>query len=66
MSEIETENMGPRYEFEVKKLIGSENYHTWQYAMMNYIQVNNLKDCLIAKEGEFNTPKDQRTLSICT
>lgn len=44
-------DMAPRNEFEVKKLIGSENYHTWQFAMLNYLELRGLEKCIQPKEG---------------
>jgi hypothetical protein len=53
---IENTNMPPRNEFEVKKLLGSENYHTWQFAMLNYLELHNFEKCIQGKADDPNTP----------
>lgn len=56
----ESTKMAPRNEFDVKKLSGSDNYHTWQFAIKNYFELNNLDQCIVAKDDEPNTPKETK------
>lgn len=39
--------------FDFEKLRGGQNYHTWQFAMMNYLSLKGLGDCI---EHKPNTP----------
>lgn len=33
-------------DFDLKKLAGSDNYHTWQYAMTNFLALKGLSNCI--------------------
>lgn len=55
-----TTEMAPKNDFEVKKLSGSDNYHTWQFAMLNYFELNNLDDCILGSEADPKIPKERK------
>lgn len=48
--------MAQKKDFDVKTLKGSENYHTWQFAMINYLELHDLENCIVAKENYPNFP----------
>lgn len=56
--------IGPRNEFDVKKLKGSENYHTWQFAMLNYLDLNNLEKCIKCKDDDESTPLETEATKL--
>lgn len=58
--EAETFAMAPRNEFDVKKLRGSENYHTWQFAMMNYLELNGLEKCIQGTQADPKVPLETK------
>lgn len=33
-------------DFSIIKLKGSENFHTWKFAMKNFLEMNDLLDCI--------------------
>lgn len=39
-------------EFDIEKLKGVENYHTWSFAMENYLALSQLNDCITTKDDE--------------
>lgn len=41
----------------VKKLTGSENYHTWQYAMSNVLEFHGLATCIVDPLTETDAEK---------
>lgn len=57
---IGTTEMAPKSDFDVKKLLGSENYHTWQFAMQNYLELNNLDQCIVGTKEDPNVPVEKK------
>lgn len=41
--------MAPKSEFDVKKLNGSDNYHTWKFQMENLLAMKKLDNCIKSK-----------------
>ncbi|GJQ79426.1 hypothetical protein Trydic_g16285 [Trypoxylus dichotomus] len=52
----------PKNDIELKKLKGAENYHTWSFAMENYLAMNQLEDCIKA-EDNVAAEKDTKKLT---
>lgn len=49
-----------RLDFDVVKLKGNENYHTWKFAMMNYLEFKELDKTIESEEAETNAKKRLR------
>lgn len=62
-SESEITGMTPKNKFAVKNLIGRDSFHTWQFAMMNYFELNNLDDYITPTENSPSVPVEKRLKS---
>lgn len=49
-------------DFDIEKLKGVENYHTWSFAVENYLAMNQLEDC-IKVENDVVIEKDSKKLT---
>lgn len=51
-------------DFEVEKLRGSENYHTWKFAMCNVLALKGFSNCIVKADGVVKE-KDANKLLAC-
>lgn len=51
-------------DFIIKKLKGSENYSTWQFAMRNYLEFNDLLNCIIPKADNPEAAMEDKDVNL--
>lgn len=51
-------------DFNIEKLKGSDNYHTWKFAMNNYLEMNDLEKCIIDPVTETDEKKLKKAKNV--
>lgn len=51
-------------DFHIEKLKGSDNYHTWKFAIFNYLEMNDLEKCIVDEGTETDTKKLKKAKNI--
>lgn len=51
-------------EFHIEKLKGSDNYHTWKFAITNHLEMNDLEKCILDSGTETDLKKLKKAKNL--
>lgn len=53
-----------KMEFNITKLKGSANFHTWKFAMKNFLEMNDLVGCITPSDDDVQKPREAKADKI--